>query len=125
MQGKLIDYASDKIAKKLSTVKKEDVKKIMTNVKGRMKSRAPLAPPINSRNLLIASNGTKSPEVDGITSSEEYCKMLKDEFVFTPMEVVKPRVEIKFEKQESVKLIDTPYESEGKILHTIDFIFKD
>lgn len=69
MQAKIIDFASDKIAKTLNKIDKKDVKKAVTSVKGRWQNRN--------------SSDKKSKSVDNlnnVTCSEEYCDMLRNEF---------------------------------------------
>lgn len=69
MQAKIIDFASDKIAKTLNKIDKNDVKSAVTSVKDRWQNR-------NATDKI-----SKSVEnLNNIKSSEEYCDMLKNEF---------------------------------------------
>lgn len=67
MQSKIIDFASDAITKQLRKIEKDDVKKIMANVTG---SKSP-------QNSSIKVDDKSAHKV---TSSEEYCAMMKNEF---------------------------------------------
>ena len=70
MQAKIIDFASDRIVNALHKIDKKDVKKAMTNISSKVQSRSSQAP--------------SNPPLDRVTSSEEYCAMLKNEFSFMP-----------------------------------------
>lgn len=70
MQAKIIDYASDKITKQLQKIDKDDVKKIMANVTGAK----------NLESSLKVDDGSKN--LPKVTSSDEYCRMLQNEFNF-------------------------------------------
>lgn len=69
MQAKIIDFASDKIAKTLNKIDKNDVKSAVTSVKGRWQNRN-----ASDKNLKPAENSKN------VTSQEEHCDMLKNEF---------------------------------------------
>lgn len=71
MQAKFIDFASDKLVNALQKIDKNDVKKVMTNVSNKVQSKSSQAPS-NPRPL------------DRVTSSDEYCAMLRNEFNFLP-----------------------------------------
>lgn len=66
MQAKIIDFASDKLVNALHKIDKNDVKKAMTNISGK----------VSGKN----SQGSANPGTNRVTSSEEYCAMLKNEF---------------------------------------------
>ena len=68
MQAKIIDFASDKIAKTFNKIDKNDVKNAVTNVKGRWQNRN-----ASDKNSKSADN------LNNVTSREEYCDMLKNE----------------------------------------------
>lgn len=69
MQAKIIDFASDKIAKTLNKIDKNDVKSAVTSVKGRWLNRN--ASDKNSKSVENSNN---------VTSQEENCDMLNNEF---------------------------------------------
>ncbi|CAO1332195.1 unnamed protein product [Diamesa tonsa] len=69
MQAKIIDFASDKIAKKLNKIDKNDVKSAVTSVKERWLNRK-----------LSDKNSKSADNLNTVTSREEYCDMLKNEF---------------------------------------------
>lgn len=78
MQAKIIDFASDKIAKTLNKIDKNDVKNAVTNVKGRWQNRSG-----------SIKNSKSADNLKNVTSSEEYCDMLKNEFKLEPQSVEK------------------------------------
>jgi hypothetical protein len=65
MQAKIIDFASDRLVNALQKIDKNDVKKVMTNVSNKVQSKSSNQPPL-----------------DRVTSSDEYCAMLRNEFNF-------------------------------------------
>lgn len=69
MQAKIIDFASDKIAKKLNKIDKNDVKSAVESVKDRWLNRK-----------LSDKNSKSADNLNNVTSREEYCDMLKNEF---------------------------------------------
>lgn len=73
MQAKIIDFASDKIAKTLNKINKNDVKNAVTNVKGRWQNRSG-----------SIKNSKSADNLKNVTSSEEYCDMLQNEFKLEP-----------------------------------------
>lgn len=77
MQAKIIDYASDAITKQLQKIDKDDVKKIMANVTGAKNESKDL-----ETSSLKVDDENKKLNPPGVTSSEEYCAMLQNEFNF-------------------------------------------
>ncbi|CAO1342039.1 unnamed protein product [Diamesa serratosioi] len=69
MQSKIIDFASDKIAKTLNKIDKNDVKKAVTGMQGRWQKRN-----------AIDKNAKSVDDLNKETNNEEYCDMLKNEF---------------------------------------------
>lgn len=69
MQAKIIDFASDKIAKKLNKIDKNDVKSAVESVKDRWLNRK-----------LSDKNSKSADNLNNVTSREEYCDMLENEF---------------------------------------------
>jgi hypothetical protein len=96
MQAKIIDFASDKLVKSLRKIDKDDVKNAYANISSKLRK------------------GKSSATKDGakVTSSEEYCEMLKDEFNFSPDELGKPKCDEKNKQAESVLLVEE--NSDGK-----------
>lgn len=72
MQAKIIDFASDRIAKSLSKINKEDVRSAYSTISSKLR---------------------KKPKEDlgKVSSSEEYCEMMKKEFTFPLDDVEKPK----------------------------------
>jgi hypothetical protein len=81
MQSKIIEYASDRLTNALHKIDKKDVQKVMTNISGKLQSK-----------------NQQTTSKSEVTSSEEYCAMLKNEFVFTQSK--------KGEKSDAVVRID-------------------
>lgn len=77
MQAKIIDYASDAITKQLQKIDKDDVKKIMANVTGAKNQSI-----ILETSLTKVGDGIKEINHPNVTSSDEYCAMLQNEFNF-------------------------------------------
>lgn len=83
MQAKIIDFASDTITKQLQKIDKDDVKKIMSNMTG---AKAQTKPPVQTSSPAQTSstkvNDVKKPK-EGVSSSDEYCAFLENEFSFS------------------------------------------
>lgn len=81
MQGKIFDFASDKIVKSLQKIDKNDVKKVMMTFSGKPQNKSD-----KSLQPSVKFDGTSGggSSGGGVSSSEEYCKMVKNEFSFTP-----------------------------------------
>lgn len=79
MQAKIIDFASDAITKQLQKIDKDDVKKIMANVTGSKVQTKPLP---TSSSIKI-DDTKKVNRVASVTSSEEYCALVQNEFNFS------------------------------------------
>lgn len=78
MQAKIIDMASDAITKKLQKIDKNDVKKLMSSVTGskdQTKSPAQTSP--------IKDEDASKTNVSGVSSSDDYCAFLQNEFNFS------------------------------------------
>jgi hypothetical protein len=97
MQARIIDFASDKLVKSLKKIEKDDVKNAYANISSKLRK------------------GKSSATRDGakVTSSEEYCEMLKKEFKFPPDELGKPKCDEKNKQTESVLLVEEE-NSDGK-----------
>lgn len=105
MQAKIIDFASDKLVKSLKKIEKEDVKNAYANISSKLRKAK------NSE----AKSGAK------VTSSEEYCDMLKEEFNFSPDELEKPLCDEKNKQAESVLLVEE--NSDGKALKSNKILY--
>lgn len=77
MQAKIIDFASDTITKQLQKIDKDDVKKIMSNMTG---SKAQAKPPSQTSSMKV-DDVKKTKEA--VSSSDEYCAFLENEFSFS------------------------------------------
>jgi hypothetical protein len=82
MQAKIIDFASDRLVKSIQKIDKNDVKRVMTNLSGKPTQEKPsslaLQPP--------AYDHKPKTLPSQVSSSEEYCAMLQNEFNFAPSE---------------------------------------
>lgn len=77
MQAKIIDFASDAITKQLQKIDKDDVKKIMSSVSG---SKAQTKPPAQTSSMKVDEAKQNNA---GVSSSEEYCTLVQNEFNFS------------------------------------------
>ncbi|XP_070497488.1 uncharacterized protein [Chironomus tepperi] len=103
MQAKIIDYASDRLVNALHKIDKKDVKKVMTNVSNKVQSKNSQAP--------------LNPPLDRVTSSDEYCAMLRNEFDFIPPSYS--------DRQRGIlknKNYDTKFSVEGSV---VDSVYRD
>lgn len=107
MQARIIDFASDKIAKKLNTIDKDDVRNLYSNISSKLRKTSPKdeVEKVENEKSKEASKMTSKvtrPAEDkaaNVSSSEEYCEMLKNEFTFTPGNSLKPDKKIDDSKQ--------------------------
>lgn len=97
MQAKIIDFASDKISKSLKKIEKDDVKNAYKSISSKLR-----------KGEKSATKGAK------VTSSEEYCEMLREEFKFSPDELGKPNCDEKNKQAEKVIVVEES--SDGKAL---------
>ncbi|KAL7049558.1 hypothetical protein ACKWTF_003760 [Chironomus riparius] len=102
MQAKIIDFASDRLVNALQKIDKNDVKKVMTNVSNKVQSKNSKAP--------------SNPPLDRVTSSDEYCAMLRNEFEFLPPSY-------NDERQRGIlknKRYDTKFSVEGSVNESVN-----
>lgn len=95
MQAKIIDFASDKISKSFKRIEKDDVKNAYKSISSKLR-----------KGEKSATKGVK------VTSSEEYCEMLRKDFKFSPDELGKPKCDEKNKRPEKTIVVEES--SDGK-----------
>ncbi|KAG5678185.1 hypothetical protein PVAND_007878 [Polypedilum vanderplanki] len=93
MQTKIIDFASDKLVTALHKIDKKDVQKVMTNISEKLQSK-------NQQTTSTKVNG------DCVTSSDEYCAMLKNEFIFSQFDPSKSKKKLDIDEKDAIVKID-------------------
>lgn len=110
MQAKIIDFASDKFVKSLKKIEKEDVKNAYAKISSKLRKEK--------------TSATKSGanRAKNVTSSEEYCEMLKGEFNFLPNELGKPKCDEKNKQAEIVLLVEENSDGKASKLNKILYL---